>query len=727
MHYLPLPRITRAVFFVLLIIAPAYFSVAQAQAPSFINFQAQLDEATDGPASATFAIYDELEGGNKLWEETYSTLNMDSGYLTVLLGSNTPLPSNLFTESGSRFIELVINGEMLTPRLQLTSVSYALRAQVADQLLTPTVSSINGISDELVLNAGDNIEIDQVGQSIQISALIPDTLGGNAFTLNGLTDAVSLEGGNNIEVVQNGQTITINSNQPGEEGGINVINPGTGIDVSDTNGPTTTISVAENSITDQEIKDNSITDASLAPGTAVLSLNGISDNIIITGGDNVDIDQSGQTIVVHAKPIGDGEGIATINAGTGISVSDRDGPATTISIQPNSITDTQIANNSITQSSLSSGAAVFDINGISNQVTLAEGRNVDIVKSGQTLTINADPPGGNGGIQSISGGTGISVSNPNGPSTSLSLQNNSINDAQIADNSLTANSLAPASVGSSELNNNVVLGFDGKLEIQNPNGDIRAALTTSNGGGFLGIDTEDNIDAVTIEALGGDAYGLITVHNLAGGNGVRIWGDQTASGLAGGSMAIFKQDGTSSSTWIRTGGTSASNSWGILGISSASGSEVISMNGQNGDVAIAGNLSKGSGSFKIDHPLDPENKYLSHSFVESPDMMNIYNGNVIMDNDGAAWVELPEWFDALNIDFRYQLTCIGGFAQVYIAEEIVEGRFKIAGGSPGLKVSWQVTGIRNDPFAKMNRIQVEEDKPIEERGTYLHPAAYNNE
>jgi len=143
-----------------------------------------------------------------------------------------------------------------------------------------------------------------------------------------------------------------------------------------------------------------------------------------------------------------------------------------------------------------------------------------------------------------------------------------------------------------------------------------------------------------------------------------------------------------------------------------------------GDVRVTGTLIKGGGSFKIDHPLDPENKYLQHSFVESPDMMNIYNGNVVLDATGQAWVELPEWFEALNKDFRYQLTCIGGFAQVYIAEEVSENRFKIAGGTAGMKVSWQVTGIRQDPWAEANRIPVEEDKPEEELGYYLHPELY---
>jgi len=682
MHYLPFNRIAWTAVFIFLTATLLAPKDAQAQVPSLINFQAKLGESSSGPASATFSIYDSLEGGTKLWEEIHSTLDMDEGYLSVLLGSNTPFPSTLFSDPGERFIELVVNGETLTPRLQLTSVSFALRSHTADQLLSPVVTSLNGVSDELIL-----------------------------------------EGGNNIEVIQSGQTITINSNQPGEEGGISVINAGNGISVSDINGPTTTISLLKDSISDAEIKDNSITRTSIAPGTAVLSLNGISDEIIITGGENVDIDQSGQTIVVNADGVADGVGIATINGGTGISVSDTDGPATTISIQNNSISDAQIADKSISQSSLASGAAVYDINGISNQVTLAGGNNVDIVRSGQTLTINATTGGGGGGVQSVAGGTGISVANSGGPTATVSIENDAISDAQIADNSLTANSLAAGSVGSSELSNQLVLGSDGKLEIQNPSGQIRAALSTSNGGGFLGIDTSGDNDAVTLEALGGNAYGLVTVHNLSGDNGVRIWGDQTASGLAGGALAVFKRNGDNSSTWIRTGGSSGA-SWGIIGISDASNNEVIRLDGQNGDVSIAGNLSKGSGSFKIDHPLDPENKYLSHSFVESPDMMNIYNGNVVLDNEGTAWVELPEWFEALNKEFRYQLTCIGGFAQVYVAEEIAEGRFKIAGGSPGLKVSWQVTGVRQDPFAELHRIQVEEEKPAERRGTYLHPDAY---
>ncbi len=108
----------------------------------------------------------------------------------------------------------------------------------------------------------------------------------------------------------------------------------------------------------------------------------------------------------------------------------------------------------------------------------------------------------------------------------------------------------------------------------------------------------------------------------------------------------------------------------------------------NGDVNIDGTLSKTAGSFKIDHPLDPANKYLYHSFVESPDMMNIYNGNIILNESGEAIVILPDYFKALNSEFRYQLTPIGfSGPDLYIAEEISRNRFKIAGGTAGMKVS----------------------------------------
>jgi hypothetical protein len=145
----------------------------------------------------------------------------------------------------------------------------------------------------------------------------------------------------------------------------------------------------------------------------------------------------------------------------------------------------------------------------------------------------------------------------------------------------------------------------------------------------------------------------------------------------------------------------------------------------SGPVEVTGYLWKTGGGFKIDHPLDPANEYLHHSFVESPDMKNVYDGVVRLDEDGTAWVELPEWFEAVNKDYRYQLTAIGAPApDLFIAREIERNRFQIAGGDPGLKISWQVTGIRHDAYAEAHPMAVEEAKPLEEQGTYLHPAEH---
>jgi hypothetical protein len=96
----------------------------------------------------------------------------------------------------------------------------------------------------------------------------------------------------------------------------------------------------------------------------------------------------------------------------------------------------------------------------------------------------------------------------------------------------------------------------------------------------------------------------------------------------------------------------------------------------------------------------------------------------VLDANGEAVVALPDWFGAINRDFRYQLTCIGGFAPVYIAEEIANNQFKIAGGKSGMKISWQVTGIRQDAWANAHRIPVEVEKSERERGYYIHPELY---
>jgi hypothetical protein len=198
---------------------------------------------------------------------------------------------------------------------------------------------------------------------------------------------------------------------------------------------------------------------------------------------------------------------------------------------------------------------------------------------------------------------------------------------------------------------------------------------------------------------------------------------------------LFVESSSNFGTWMQLKNTSAgARNWAILsagstnaegagnlGITNFTGASTIFL---EGNVSVTGNLTKGGGSFKIDHPIEPANKYLSHSFVESPDMMNIYNGNITTDAQGRATVVLPGYFVALNRDFRYQLTVIGQFAQAIVDREISKNHFIIKTSKPRVKVSWQVTGIRQDAWANAHRIPVEEDKPPLDQGHYLHPELF---
>lgn len=233
--------------------------------------------------------------------------------------------------------------------------------------------------------------------------------------------------------------------------------------------------------------------------------------------------------------------------------------------------------------------------------------------------------------------------------------------------------------------------------------------------GVYGYSTYTGTLGIANGQNGNGVYGEAT-----GSNGTGVRGQGTANGVYGsGVNGVYGFSSINSATGVIGEANNGSLAFGVWGISSSGYAGYFS-----GKVNVTGNLTKSGGSFRIDHPLDPENQYLSHSFVESPDMKNIYDGVATLDENGSAVVVLPDWFEVLNRDFRYQLTCIGGYAQVYIAQEIQGNTFVIAGGTPGLKVSWQVTGIRQDPWANDNRIQVEEPKPAEEIGTYLYPQGY---
>ncbi len=145
-----------------------------------------------------------------------------------------------------------------------------------------------------------------------------------------------------------------------------------------------------------------------------------------------------------------------------------------------------------------------------------------------------------------------------------------------------------------------------------------------------------------------------------------------------------------------------------------------------GNVTVVGNLTKSGGTFKIDHPQDPENKYLIHSFVESPDMMNVYNGNIKTDATGKAIVTLPSYFEAENKDFKYQLTIVdeNQFAMARVSKKINGNQFEVMTDKPNIELSWQVTGVRQDAWANKNRVVAEVEKDAADKGHFLHPELF---
>jgi hypothetical protein len=264
-------------------------------------------------------------------------------------------------------------------------------------------------------------------------------------------------------------------------------------------------------------------------------------------------------------------------------------------------------------------------------------------------------------------------------------------------------------VGGSTTGQRAVYGID-----QSSGGGYGVVGTSTDGTGVYGSSSATFPTRGTVPSpIGSGVYGIATAEVGFGVLGVATGGGYGITGVATGENG-FGVCGQSTGTGDSYGVYAASdNSYALYA---------------DGDAEVFGTLSKSGGSFKIDHPVDPGNKYLYHSFVESPDMKNVYDGTVTLDSKGQATVGLPDWFESLNRDFRYTLTALDEPApDLHISSRVANGAFSIAGGKSNQEVSWQVTGIRQDAWANANRIPVEVDKKAEDQGRYLHPELFGGE
>ncbi len=223
----------------------------------------------------------------------------------------------------------------------------------------------------------------------------------------------------------------------------------------------------------------------------------------------------------------------------------------------------------------------------------------------------------------------------------------------------------------------------------------------------------------TAGVYGAGFYGMYAVGQFSG----MLCSARGSGGTIGLVVEAFHGMGAS----VAGGGIGAEVSGDQIGLIATARSTApgASAAGFVGDVNVWGTLHKFGGGFRIDHPLHPDSKVFSHSFVESSERKNIYDGVVKLDAKGQATVKLPSWFEAINGNLRYQVTPIGGPApNLHVAAKMSNGLFKIAGGRPKSEVCWQITGARIDPSAKAHPVVVEETKPPSERHYYLDPRLY---
>jgi hypothetical protein len=656
--------------------------------PRLVNFSGRAIDAQgktiSGIVGITFAIYKDQSEGSPLWLETQSVQADAKGNYTVQLGATEAegLPLELFSSGEARWLGVRIDGGAEQPRVLLLSVPYALKAADAE-----TVGGLPPSAFVLAAPPAGNGTAAASAPSGAPAATTPSapppastvtTTGGTANTLAMFTGASTI--GNSI--LTQASTTAINV------GGKLILSP-TG---------TATASKGYNSYANYYVASafNSGTGKAITE-KFLLQTEPVNNNTTTPTGSLHLLFGSGSGVPAETGLHISSAGIMTFASGQTFP-----GAGTVKSVgftAPNS--DFRVSGSPVT----ASGTLGLTWNVAPTSAATANA----IVKRDSDGSFSAGP-------------ITATTTTTSAPAV-LAYDNSSSGHEAVS--------------GISQYGSGVV-GSGG------PNG------VTGYGSGS-GVSGQANSTGGT----GVVGYGTTGVAGWGdtGSTGVGVWGYANEGVYGGGQIGVYGQGVTTSSigvfgtaptgvsgdgtTGVAGYGTSngvyaqaGSGGWALNAYNTSDGTGVLagSYSGYaawfNGDVEVDGQLSKSSGSFKIDHPLDPANKYLYHSFVESPDMMNIYNGNVTTDAQGDAVVSLPRWFEALNRDFRYQLTVIGQFAQAIVSSEIANSRFSIKTDKPNVKVSWQVTGIRQDAWANAHRIPVEEAKPESERGFYLHPELY---
>jgi hypothetical protein len=640
--------------------------------PGTIGFQSLLTDENgtalaDGDYNITFRLYDQPSGGSAIWTEVQSVV-LGNGVFTAVLGRVNPL--NLpFDKPYWLGVTVFANSGELTPRLPLTSSAYSHNSKgVADGGVTSSSLADGAVTTEKLADAVIN------------DVKIAD----GAVTSSKIADEAVTSGKIAAGAVTSG----------------NLAPDAVGSDA-----------IADGTVQTDDIADDAVTEAKIATGS--VRSEAIGDGVVSL--DKIDTQgaSDGQAIVVQGNQLAwgapSGAGIvSSVMAGAGLEMGGSE-TQPTLSIANAGVVAAMLADSSVRARTIRPGAVTTTALGL-NAVTTEkiEDGAVGLFKIGTRSASLGQVIAFNG---STAQWTDPTVAD--GSITTVKLADLAVTTEKLDDQSVTGTKLAASAVDESHIADEAV----GLSKISKVGATAGTAVTfdgTNVLWGSIGIDdgsvgtdqlanlavTTAKIDALAVTtAKLGDA--AVTTAKLDDGavTNLKLAADaiDTTKLLDGAVLSSKLADRAVTGPKLDLAALSAAGTH--------TGDVVL-----DGNLVVTGQVIKSGGTFRIDHPLDPDNKYLSHSFVESWEMLNVYTGNAILDRDGRATVGLPDWFEPLNRDFRYQLTCIGGYAPVYVSRELNDGTFEIAGGNPGMKVSWEISGVRQDDYAQEHPLEVEAEK-----------------
>jgi hypothetical protein len=728
---------------------------ASSQVPPLIQFSnIATDEdgnTLNGAVSITFSLFSNQRGGDPIWTETQNNVQVDStGHYSVQLGFTTPsgVPATLFATGETRWLGVRIGEQTEQPRVLLVSVPYALKAGDA-----ATVGGFPASAFVLATAANGGMPGTAMAGRADDPAAIPPP--SSAVTGTGTVNYLPLwSSTSNIlssVLFESGSGSTakigINTTTPAStldiKGGSTVRGtlslPVTG-NATATGGknsqPLSLAASAFNSSSSAAVNQTfqwqaepAANDTAAPSGTLDLLFGEGTAKPSETG---LRIASNGQIVFASGQTFpgtGNGDGTITgVTAGTDLSGGGTSGNVT-LNLNTGA-TDTRYAQLAAANTFSANQTVNGTINATSSVVTFT------------AHTSGFDAPAIYG-VGSGSGGSGVAGF---GSYIGVLGETNIGTGVEgFTEGDGTTYGVYGGGVSLSGF------GVYGSTKFVGVYGSTYGGSLEGYGMGHAGVWGDGGGDSGTIAGVLGTAddsfagyfnsagptYPTILVENGAangaGGelfqgfvSGVNTYATIGDPGCNTGFMALqLGQTGMSGcSNYTLAGGTN-----GHTYVNASSGgavhlrvNSVDVLQATSGNVSITGTLNAtGTKNFRIDHPLDPANKYLVHAAIESSEVLNLYSGNVVLDGSGEAVVQLPEWFEVINKDFRYQLTPIAAPGRdLYIAEEVSGGHFTIAGGRPGGKVSWQVSGVRNDAWEKAHPLEVEVDKGAD-RGHYLTP------